>query len=62
MQVSAKGQPSNAATTRIADNIFEDSVSQIKSLRLTSRAWQSSPEKILFAVIYLGFNRGGFEG
>jgi hypothetical protein len=29
---------------------------------LISRAWQSCPEKIVFAVIYLGFYRGSFRG
>ncbi|PMD29409.1 hypothetical protein L207DRAFT_238308 [Hyaloscypha variabilis F] len=46
----------------ILDAICEQlSHSDLKALRLTSRAWQRSAEKALFDVIYLKFNGASFE-
>jgi hypothetical protein len=46
----------------ILDAICEQlSHSDLKALRLTSRAWQRSAEEALFDVIYLKFNGASFE-
>jgi hypothetical protein len=60
----SKDNPAVPLPPEILDNICGDLFlyrSDLKSLRLTSRAWRSSSEKILFTVTYLRFDRSSFE-